>query len=349
MQRETKNLIKVFVGLFVGIICSGLFSIWLVFYGPLTPVKELFVTTAMTTFSHQYIARLFVSNEEIERIMAKNSIGDIQGETDTSKIMALGELDMLRLEKLESIKRRYNAEEKQDSVPKPDTRQAEIELKNINGKAFKGWMLIIKDPSRVMLGTTENLGKRGMKLDQIIKKYDAIAGINAGGFADDEGHGTGGTPMGIIIENYKVLYKDNGVKFSIIAFDKQNRLILGNYTIDDMKKKEIRDAVSFRPFLILNGKASIKSGNGGWGIAPRTAIGQRADGTILMLAIDGRQATSIGATMKDVQDIMVEYGAVNAANLDGGSSTTMYHNGKIVNRPSSSAGPRYLPSAFLVK
>ena len=88
--------------------------------------------------------------------------------------------------------------------------------------------------------------------------------------------------------------------------------------------------------------------NGGWGLAPRTAIGQRRDGTVIMLVIDGRQLSSIGATLRDVQDIMLEYGAYNAANLDGGSSSTMVYENRIVNIPSSKYGPRDLPSAFII-
>jgi exopolysaccharide biosynthesis protein len=112
---------------------------------------------------------------------------------------------------------------------------------------------------------------------------------------------------------------------------------------------KIRDAISFGPALIINGKPLIKKGDGGWGIAPRTAIGQRKDGTILLLVIDGRQKSSIGATLKDVQNVLLEYGAYNAANLDGGSSTTMYYNGNLINSPSDILGERAIPSAFIIK
>lgn len=78
----------------------------------------------------------------------------------------------------------------------------------------------------------------------------------------------------------------------------------------------IRDAVSFGPTFIVNGKAMEVAGSGG-GLNPRTVLGQRADGAVLMLVIDGRQSHSIGATYKDCIDVMLQYGAVNAANLDG--------------------------------
>ena len=98
-----------------------------------------------------------------------------------------------------------------------------------------------------------------------------------------------------------------------------------------------------------SGKSTIKSGDGGWGIAPRTAIGQRKDGAILMLVIDGRQTRSVGATLKDVQNTMLQYGAVNATNLDGGSSASMYYEGEVINNPSDPLGERSVPSAIYVK
>jgi exopolysaccharide biosynthesis protein len=112
---------------------------------------------------------------------------------------------------------------------------------------------------------------------------------------------------------------------------------------------DIRDAVSFDPFLVVNGKPAITKGDGGWGLAPRTAIGQARDGSVLMLVIDGRQVGSVGATLKDVQDIMLKYGAYNVANLDGGASSVLYYQQKLVNKPSSPYGERYLPSFFIVK
>ena len=115
-----------------------------------------------------------------------------------------------------------------------------------------------------------------------------------------------------------------------------------------LKKLGIKEGVSFGPPLIVNGKPTIKKGDGGWGIAPRTAIGQKETGEVLLLVIDGRSLESLGATLRDVQDILLEYGAVNAANLDGGSSATMYFNGKVINKPSDKLGERTVPTAFIV-
>ncbi len=100
--------------------------------------------------------------------------------------------------------------------------------------------------------------------------------------------------------------------------------------------------------LIINGEAvdpaALPSG-----VNPRTAIGQRADGAVMMLVIDGRQVHSMGATYADCMNIMLDHGAVNAINMDGGSSTSMYYNGAYVNKSSAKTGPRELPTAFLFK
>jgi exopolysaccharide biosynthesis protein len=210
-------------------------------------------------------------------------------------------------------------------------------------------MLTITNPERVTLGTPERLGEYGSKISTLIKNYNAIAGVNAGGFSDENGKGRGGTPTGIIIEDGDIKYVDKSIeRFNIIGFNKDNILVIGQYSLEEVENLNLRDAVNFRPFLILNGKPVKMYGNGGWGTAPRTAIGQKSDGTVLLVVIDGRQLHSAGATMKQMQDIMVENGAVNAANLDGGSSSVMQLGDKIINSPSSPYGDRYLPSAFLI-
>ena len=297
-------------------------GILLVFHGPFVALKELYVTTAMTTYTHQYLAQWFVNKTEIERIMAKNRIQEPSENTNEKAIMIDERL----------IKRK-----------------SEIEYFEINRNNFRGHLLKVSNPKNISLSASDNLGRTGMKVSDFARKQNAVAAINAGGFADVGGIGTGGTPTGLLMVDGKILYKDNLDKYSIIGFDRNNIMVLGKYTLREIEEMGVRDAVNFGPFIVVNGEPMIKYGDGGWGIAPRTAIGQTKDGAILLLVIDGRQISSIGATLRDLQDIMLEYGAQNAANLDGGSSTTMYYNGQVINKPSSPDGPRDVPSAFVVK
>lgn len=137
----------------------------------------------------------------------------------------------------------------------------------------------------------------------------------------------------------------------MVGFTNDNKLVLGKFSKSEALNMGIRDAVEFGPFLIINGEASKVLGNGGWGIAPRTAIGQRQDGIVLFLVINGRIPTSIGADMNDLIEIMQKYGAYNAANMDGGSSTELVINNKIINKPVAGGrdGLRDMPTFWIVK
>ena len=92
-------------------------------------------------------------------------------------------------------------------------------------------------------------------------------------------------------------------------------------------------------------------GSAGWGIQPRSAIGQTARGEVLLLIIDGRApGYSIGATLGDCADILKKYDAVQACNLDGGSSSIMYYNGREITKPSAAnkVKGRAIPDGFMV-
>lgn len=328
------------LGIIIGIqlIILCVFDIPMIYYGPFNNIRDMVVTTAMTTLSHQYIATTFLDDKAIDTIMEKNKVDDKDMYSDTSAIAVSSSIYDEKEEDIRNNKSR--------NIPLYSDK---IEFKDISNGKFKGYMILVADPRRVSLATSDKLGKYGMKLPDIVKANNAIGGINAGGFADDNGVGTGGIPTGFLIQDGKVLYGGEGGKEGLIGFNENSVLVLGQYSLKEAREMKIKDAVSFGPFLIVNGEPTIKTGNGGWGLQPRTAIGQKQDGTVLLLVIDGRQISSVGATLKEVQDIMLEYGAYNAANLDGGSSATMIYNGKLVNHPCGPAGSRYLPSAFIIK
>ncbi|MGC7871100.1 phosphodiester glycosidase family protein [Desulfosporosinus sp. SYSU MS00001] len=320
-SRRKKRLKQAFIGMFAS------FSIFvLCFLGflfapiePFTSLRDLWVTSAMTTLHHQYLATFIFSEAEIKKIMDSNRIADL-GNSHPDNIRTQGTVN-----------------------------NSGTELIDISQKGFKGYLLKINDPGRVKVAATRYLGKVGEKAEDIAKENGASAVINGGVFDDPQGTGNGGQPLGILISNGQILHKDPVSSFDIIGLNRDNVLVLGHYTLTQIKQMDIRDAVTFSPFLVVDGKPSITYGDGGWGIAPRTAIGQTKDGTILMLVIDGRQVGSLGATLKDVQDIMLQYGAYNVANLDGGASSVLYYNGKIINHPSSRYGERSIPSFFIVK
>ena len=320
-----KKFLKIFGGfLLFQIVYIPLLCILLIYYGPFTNIRDMIVTTAMTTMRHQYFATLFLSDEKIEEILKENR---------PEEVLADQNLDDIEI----------TASTSTDA----DATDG-IELVDVSSKTFKGYLLIVKDPSRVKLVSAPRLGKVGSTTSQIVEANDAIGGINAGGFADDA-LGTGGKPSGILIEDGELKTTNVGGSYSVVGLDDENKMIVSNsMTYSRMKQLNLQSAVSFGPVIIINGQPTIRSGDGGWGIQPRTAIGQKKDGTILMLVIDGRQADSLGATLKNIQDIFLQYGAYNAFNLDGGASTTMYYNSKLVNNPSDIMGERYVPCAFII-
>jgi exopolysaccharide biosynthesis protein len=223
-----------------------------------------------------------------------------------------------------------------------------INIIDITGTDFKGKLMEINDPSKVTIGLAPELGQAGALLSEIVNVYKAVGGINAGGFLDDNVTGSGANPYGIIIENGKIKFIQNELKtFSVIGFTNNNILVISNsMNLDQIKNGNLRCAISFGPALILNGKPLVEKG--GTYLAPRSAIAQRKDGTILLLVIDGRQSYSPGANYMDIQNIFLKYDAYNAANLDGGLSTTLNYQGRTINKPCGTTGERSIPTAFLI-
>ena len=229
----------------------------------------------------------------------------------------------------------------------PDEDGDGIIIVDIMKKGFNGTMIIVLDPSRIFVGYPGFYGGNGMILEELVARYDALGGINGGGFIDEDGGGSGGLPEGLtIVEGKSFFWAGSGAS---AAFDQNNILHVGGYTIETAAEAGIRDCVSFGPALIIDGVGEY----GAWmesGLNPRTGIGQRADGAVLLCVLDGRQSHSIGASYGDLRDVMIDFGAVNADSLDGGSSTVMYYNGQYMNSPSSASGTsRYLPNAFLIR
>ena len=144
----------------------------------------------------------------------------------------------------------------------------------------------------------------------------------------------------------------------LVGFTKDNVLMLTKKTASEAVKDGMDRAVEFGPFLVVNGKMSDFKGNGGWGIANRTAIGQRQDGIVLFIVIDGRTSSSVGISMKNLAELFVKYKAYNASNLDGGGSSALYakrnitdKTGKLLNTPKgyNYSGERFLPNAWMVR
>ena len=332
---------KIFVAL-GSFLSLGIMAFIFVFYGPWDGFRNFWITSAMTTMSHQYLATWFYSDEVISKVLANNVIHEVD-ETSNPNDVQLKKYTAKTIYKNEYDK----------AVLTKDPGNDLYKVIEIKGMSYQGYLVVLYDPSKISIATTNYLGVRGEDILTVSKRENAIIAMNAGGFYDPDWNSNGALPHGTVISNGKVVsdYVDARMGGGFICFTKENKLVLGKMSKEEALNIGCRDAVEFGPFLIVNGKSSFIKGNGGWGIAPRTAIGQRKDGIVLMLVINGRIASSIGASMVDLTEIMENYGAYNAANLDGGSSTELVINHEIINTPvaGGSNGLRDMSTFWIVK
>jgi len=321
---------KLILFLIFEIIFTGLTFPLYTFYGPFKKVRNVVVTSAMATGNHRYIATWFFSEKEINSIIAE----DGKNLNDNSN------LNNSNKQKVE-IKNEDNG----------------IERIEVNTSKFEGVALIVHNPKRVKVGYTSKLGQVGEPTSKMAKRYNALAAINGGGYEDVSPNGktggVGGTPIGIIIADGKIVYpleKNNYKKREncVFAIDDKGYMHVGPASVEELVNSNTKEAISFSPTLVVDGNPYISENSLG-GINPRTAIGQKADGSIILLAIDGRQGLKLGAAIKDVQNIMLQLGAVNAMCLDGGGSTTMYYGNEVINSPSCVTGERAVPSIVYVE
>jgi len=336
--------------------------------GPSPYARRLFVLTVKETSAGGFLADICMSKEEIDEILKINdeSLVD-ESRTDTSLISvpvttaASPDTEAPSDETLpaEETTETNSAEtteaaDNSSDIAVPEITEPEddgIEVVDIKGATYNGKMMIISDPSRVIVGVPGEFGedKSGITLRKMVEKYDAVGGTNAGGFYDPNGQGTGGIPEGIVIYEGELSWGEENKSYSIAGLDSEHILHVGTMTGKQALEHNIQYAVSFGPALIIKGTPCNEGRSLGRGINPRTAIGQRADGAILLLVINGRQITSLGATLDDLVEIMTEYGAVNATNLDGGSSSLMVYEGEVINQSSYIFGERVLSTGIIVK
>lgn len=293
----------------------------------------------MTTMRHQWIAYLFYSEETINEVMANNKVEEIIEDTDTNAIVV-------------GLKTKTTYEnEYERAVLEKENENDTYKIIEIEGSGYSGYLAVIYDPSKIRTLVTAQIGTSGQYLTTMAKNNNAVVAINGGGFDDPNYSSNAANPLGVTYSNGTLLtsyyYAGTG---GIIGFDNHDKLVLSSTcTVESARRLGIRDCVTCGPFLIVNGKPSSVVGNGGWGTAPRTAIGQRQDGIVLFLVIDGRTVTRPGADMDDLIEIMQNYGAYNAANLDGGTSTAMVVNYELINDPIDSAGrhrTRFISTGF---
>ncbi len=370
LQKFLKILKWVGIG-FGSLLALAIIGFFVFLYSPFFPKARAQYVMMTYHTSNPWLCTAFLPEKTVDRILNENRVEEPEGFTDPDLIQISKPTTTAGTTTSGTTVATTTGGGATTSVTaKPTTTAAEtprttkggynvttiyeeegMDVLQFNEKNYVARLIRVKDPSRVKLGLCKNFmvnGSYGEKLPDMCTRLGATAGINAGGFVDVGGVGSGNFPTYLCVKDSEILYADpNQSTYNVIGFNEDNILVLGNFTKQQIIDNKIRDAVSFKPFLIVNGKRAGFYGISG-GEDPRAAIGQTADGTVLLLTIDGRQAGMIGGNMRTVTDIMWEYGAVTAANLDGGSSTTMVINNQLINKPCGPAGARYLPNGWMV-
>ena len=316
-KLKVKNIV-------ISIFLFGIFVLVFMFYGPWHGFRDFWITTAMTTMNHQYLATMLYSDKTINSVLEKNRVIE-SGEASNT--------DLIEIYDNNTVSHTYKDEYDKEVL---EHNEGDIyKYFKVSGYNFDAYMAVIYDPSKISVVHTKNLGSSGQYLVDMAKENNAVVAINGGAFADINGLSNGGEAEGILIKDGKIIQSSRNRRYGggVIGFTNDNKLYLADVSASDAIANGVRDAVEFGPFLVVNGVPSFVKGNGGFGIHPRTAIGQRQDGIVLFLVVDGRRINSMGCDMKDLTDIMVRYGAYNAANLDGGNSSVLVIENKIVNHP----------------
>lgn len=354
MNSKVKSILARSAVIFVTVILFLVFTLygvmWILVNGPSPTARRLFVLSVKETSAGGFLADIYLSEEEIDLILNGDGSGISDDKTDTSliKLPDSGE-DKPDIPDVPAVTD-APGEDGTDDVPtvaEPD--DDGIEVIDIEASTYNGKLMIVSDPSRVFVGVPDAYGEghSGLTVRAMIDKYGAVAGTNAGGFYDPDGMGTGGIPDGIVIYEGELLWGNLGSSYSLAGIDGNGILHVGNMTAAQALERGVQYAASYGPALVINGKPAGTSLGGG--LNPRTAIGQRADGAMLLLVINGRSIDSLGATLDDLAEIMLAHGAVNASNLDGGSSSIMIMGDEYLTESAYVFGERVVATAILVK
>ncbi|MEA5038307.1 MAG: phosphodiester glycosidase family protein [Clostridiaceae bacterium] len=349
--------------------------------------RGIYIETAMGTMTHQWLATAFIPKQIIEQVMAeRTNVEDAQNSLSTGS-WKIDRPDGDPTRKWSKLKKDFSTLYSEinrdtldaflkkngdcldedgylvidkaglddedtgirtiqgDRVLALDTRNGIVILRH-DGDQYVSRMAIVKTPSQIDVGLAPEYGTVGAIIADICNYNGAVLGINASGFYDPNGHGNGAEAYGLMISGGEKLCSSVGSNYKMLGFDTGDTLHIGRY--DDTSF--FRDAVEFKPILVLDGEQMV-DGSAGWGIQPRSAIGQRSNGETLLLIVDGRApGYSVGATVGELAELMMDYGAEQAINLDGGSSSVMWYNGRVISKPSAAdkVNGRRMPNGFLV-
>ena len=332
-KRKSRKKSKLNGKLIIGfIVFEILFTLvtapFILLYGPFETAKKTFLSTAMSSMHYKWLATTVMHEAEINEYLG---------------ITAYQESDI------------SNKDSDKVKIENKNDDSNTVKCYKIPGNSkFDGYVLEVSNPKKVKVGYSSKLGKEGEKTSTIAKNNNAIAAINGGAFTDGNADAAqwtqnGGIPEGTIMTNGKIIFNNLSMdsKVDQIAITKDCRLLIGKWSLNELiNEQDVSEIVSFTPsVLIVNGEKVVAPE---MGTSPKTLIGQKENGNILLVVLDSSTDTRISATTKESQELMYRLGCVTEASLDGGKSTTMYYKGEIVNKPSNPTGERAIASAIVV-
>lgn len=320
----------------------------MIFNGPSPAARDVLTMSMLESSAMKWCPAVFIGEEMVENIRAEVSIPLPEEVSDASQII------------ISDVSSNVVTDEWKDY---PDG----IRIDTIYGDTYTAYVMVVRDPGSVYLATSSkhfSIDVSGTRIHNQIETEGALAAVNAGAFNDDGTTGSyiGNLPIGLTVSEGEILWNDGESYYGFAGFTDDNVLVVARtMTAEKAKQMNIRDGCCFGPVLIMNGIVNDTEFSGNSGYNPRTAIGQRADGAVIFVCVDGRQTGSLGATYADLINIMMEYGAVNACNLDGGASSVMLYRdtygrygepGKVAminNHAMLQEHPRKMPTFFMVR
>ncbi len=341
-KKRSKHHIPLWM-IFVSILLDlGAIFCLVLAYGPDNRFKQFLITTAMSTKSHKYLARMIYDEDTINEVLQENVVIEIDEETNTDAIV------------IGSYQTKYYENEYEEQILKKEEGNDLYKIFTVKDRGSTYYFTVIYDPSKIHLAQSSAPGVVGETIKKITRDNGGVIGINASGFEDPNYQGDGSRPSGIVIKNGKIVWRGRASSWGngLIGFNKEHKLVLTKEDATTAIKKGMMDAVMFGPFLIVNGKSSTVNGLAG-GRHPRTIIAQRQDGITLFIVIDGngnKRGFRGGPSFVEVIEVLERYKVYNAANLDGGASSILIENNQIINHPVgyASTGERDHPNAWIV-
>ena len=353
--------------------CVAVFTDW---FPPLTSLREQYIETALSTLRHRWLATALIPGDIVLEVwegmedsrtaqVGQNSSRWETEDTPENRdfFQLFPELDKAAVrawapiteEKLEKLYVNYSGldEVGLDLYTRQGDQVLAIDAANgilavrIREELFRGVLILGKYPDRLSCAAAENWGAEGQKAGDIAAANGALVAMTASGFSDSAPEGTAQTGAAMCSGT---VYGDHlKAGYKRIELRSDDRL----YVVDAPSEfhPDCTDAAEWTPALIVDGQTVVTKEDHYNARNPRCCLGQAADGTVLMLCIEGRYFDSLGATAPECAEILARYGAWQAMNLDGGTSAILWYDGAYITRCSDPDRPegRPLPNVWIYK